>query len=114
MKLGLKVHNFLYRGDYSELREELAELSLLPVLRGFDKRHFDFVYAALETYKSLYNHVNVPADFTVPCSPRWREDLWGLKLGYRVRNIRYRGDFVNADRKLFDQLDRLGFMWKDD
>ena len=112
MKLGVKVHNFLYRGDFANLSDTLAELSLQPVKDGFDKRHYEFIYAALQTYQKLYNSLKVPFDFVVPSSPDWEQTLWGLKLGYRVANIRYRGDFVLQDKRLYDELDALGFVWK--
>lgn len=51
---------------------------------------------------------------TVPSNEEWPKELWGLKLGYRVHNIRYRGDFVKFSSECWKVLDDLGFRWKAD
>lgn len=45
----------------------------------------------------------------VPESKLWPESIWGLKLGYRLHNIRYRGDFVNDKPEYRILLEDLGF-----
>jgi len=56
----------------------------------------------------------VPANWKVPSAPPWREDLWGLKLGYRVNNIKYRGDFIGDNETCRALLRELGFSFKFD
>jgi hypothetical protein len=45
----------------------------------------------------------------VPMNEPWPESIWGLKLGYRIHNIRYRGDFVNDRPEYRTLLEDLGF-----
>jgi hypothetical protein len=45
----------------------------------------------------------------VPSQEPWPESIWGLKLGYRVHNIRYRGDFVNDKPEYRSLLEDIGF-----
>jgi len=113
MKLGLKVGNMRYRGDREELARRLQGLGLLAMDKaGFDTRHWDEVLRALHIYRDRCGHVNVPQTWAVPEGQEWPQELWGLKLGYRVHNIRYRGDFVNQREECRQLLDDLGFRWK--
>ena len=68
--------------------------------------------SALKIYKGKYGHLYVPSKWRVPRELEWPEKLWDLKLGYRVHNIRYRGDFVQENPKYRRLLDGLGFSWK--
>ena len=62
LKLGMKVHNVIYRGDYGpELRQQFEELGLKTSLSGVDTRHWDYIYTALQVYKSVYGHLKVCA-----------------------------------------------------
>ena len=54
----------------------------------------------------------MPCRWKVPRSEEWPESLWNLKLGYRVHNIRYRGDFVKVYPEYNRLLDELGFVWR--
>ena len=47
--------------------------------------------------------------FRVPFEAPWPQSIWGLKLGYRLRNIRYRGDFINERPECQKLLEELGF-----
>ena len=69
-------------------------------------------FSALKIYREKHGHVDVPCRFKVPQSEDWPENLWDLKLGYRVHNIRYRGDFVKEHPEYHQLLDELGFIWK--
>lgn len=92
--------------------------------KRYDSRHWNAICLALVLFKSEYGHVNVPLSFVVPFDSVdeksegfqnrsvWPKELWGLKLGYRVNNIRYRGDFVNDNDHNREFLDSLGFVWK--
>ena len=60
-------------------------------------------------YVYLYDVLQVPASFMVPSNEPWPKSIWGLKLGYRIHNIRYRGDFVNDRPEYRVLLEDLGF-----
>ena len=45
----------------------------------------------------------------VPEEEPWHKSTWGLKLGYRTHNIKYRGDFVNDNPHYRVLLEELGF-----
>jgi Helicase associated domain len=110
MKLGLRIMNMIYRGDFGpSVREELEKLGLRKLGDKFDTRHWEYIYSALQVYKSLYGNLNVQYNFMVPHSAPWPESIWGLKLGYRLRNIRYRGDFVNERPECRRLLEEIGF-----
>ena len=59
MKLGLKTSNFIYRGDFEGHRDKIEEIGLSSGKMGFDKRHWEFIFTALQTYKQINGHVKV-------------------------------------------------------
>jgi hypothetical protein len=67
--------------------------------------------SALQIYKSKHGDLKVSPAFEVPEDDDWPEGLWGLKLGHRVHNIKYRGDFVSDNKEYWDLLNDLGFEW---
>jgi len=99
LRLWQKLQNHLYRGDYNEISTELASLGVTKDdIEETDKRHFDYIYRALVSFKDVFGHLEVDYDFVVPLNDtRFPPDTWSLKLGNRMRNIRYRGDFVGGD-----------------
>ena len=64
MKIGLKTHNFIYRGDYTLYKEQLEEIGLSSVKLGFDTRHWDYIYTALKTYDTIYGHSRVRSSYS--------------------------------------------------
>jgi hypothetical protein len=79
---------------------------------GFDNRHWEYIYKALQIYKDLYGHLRVPVNYIIPDnSNEWPKELHKLKLGYRCKNIRYRGDFVKGPKndKYRVLLEKIGF-----
>ena len=41
-----------------------------------------------------YAHARIPRSFAIPENdPRWPRHLWGLKLGYKIHNVKYRNAF---------------------
>ena len=62
-------------------------------------------------FRSVRGDLEVPTAFVVPSEAPWPEEAWGMKLGYRVNNIRHRGDFVREDPERRAELDALGFRW---
>lgn len=112
MKLGLKVSNIRYRGSFAAFIDSFQRAGLETSKAGSDTRHWSHIYSALVVFKRLNGHVDIPAKFEVPEESDWPIELHGLKLGFRVKNIRYRGDFVNENEEYRQQLDQLGFRWK--
>jgi hypothetical protein len=112
LKLGYKIANIRYRGNYATYSDSFKRLGLDISKAGTDSRHWSYVYSALKIFYGLYGHVNVPCTFEVPTSNIWPENLHGLKLGVRVRNIRYRGDFVKDAPENRILLNELKFVWK--
>ena len=41
----------------------------------------------------------------------WPGEVWGLKLGRRVSNIRQRGDYIKNEPERRAELDTMGFRW---
>ena len=67
---------------------------------------FSFVRRTLVRYKELHGDMLVPRRFTVPDkSDQWPEDMWSMKLGDVVNNIRRGISYV--DRR--DELSNIGF-----
>ena len=89
LKIGYKVSNYKYRGSFSNLSYQIEDMVKLATQQNYDCRHWEFIYSALQTYKHIYGHIDIPLDYEVPEGPAWGSELWGLKLGCRVRNIRY-------------------------
>ena len=64
--------------------------------------------AALLKYKQIFENLLVPAPFVVPCDDdRWPQDLWNMKLGYYVGNVRSAALYVDN----MDELKELGFVY---
>ena len=49
--------------------------------------------------------------FVVPSEAPWPEEAWGMKLGYRVNNIRGSGHHVKDHPERHAELNALGFRW---
>jgi hypothetical protein len=76
-------------------------------------KRFERLVVALETYKRLFQSLDVPQHFAVPSdSDLWDEDLWGLRLGSRVNAIRSQGTFVKNNPARRELLTNLGFRWE--
>lgn len=79
----------------------------------------DVVHAAA-IYSQMHGRVlNVPFDFVVPEPPRaqeswpWPEQLWGLRLGQRLKDVRLKGSYIKGKDgpTRVAQLEALGFVW---
>jgi hypothetical protein len=77
------------------------------------KHSSNYTVKALEVYKDIYGNVDVPKEYVVPSSPAFPKECWGIKLGVRVMNIKYRGDGDVETRKRYEEiglpLDYIGF-----
>jgi hypothetical protein len=75
-------------------------------LPGEDK--FEFKKRILLRYKELHGNILVPRNFIVPWTDNWPEEMWGVKLGYVVHNIR-----SGADTKVNrEELIAVGFIFE--
>ncbi|OQR86693.1 hypothetical protein ACHHYP_10237 [Achlya hypogyna] len=63
---------------------------------------------ALKTYGALHRDLLVPAKYIVPSSAPFARDVWGLKLGFVVDNLRRKPVLRDGLR---EQLDAIGFVW---
>ena len=59
MKIGLKITNFIYRGDYPAYKDKLVEIGLGTMKMRIDTRHWEFIYQGMKMYKSIYGHLRV-------------------------------------------------------
>ena len=104
MKLGSTVSRIRNRGDYSTYRGELQEMGF-----SFDSQRtvhgWEKVSRALLTYQSLHEDLLVPRDFVIPNGRDWAEDLWDMRLGVTVSNIRNGGDYSEYRA----ELEEMGF-----
>ena len=123
MKLGVRVAAMRSAGRYikdrRERKEDLDKLGFEWQLRSNTYKQqvsvdlFDQVYTALLHYKSIYNNVNVSANFVVPAEADWPKSIWRLELGALTQSI------LNKDKLVFGHDERekllidLGFSWED-
>ena len=59
----------------------------------------------------MHGDLQVPYAFVVPSEAPWPEEAWGMKLGYRVRDIRHSEHFAKHQPERRAELDTLGFRW---
>ena len=104
MKLGCLANNVRRGSSYADKKDELLEI-------GFDyesqhKYGYDLVKQGLLRYKEINGHINVPARFFIPVHEEWSSELWNLKLGSVVHDIR-RGSYSDKKSELLD----MGFVY---
>ncbi|KDO31379.1 hypothetical protein SPRG_03996 [Saprolegnia parasitica CBS 223.65] len=64
---------------------------------------------ALQTFRGLHDHLDVPVDFVVPTTAAWPASTHGLQLGRRVASLRTQPTVDPVNKAT---LDALGFDWK--
>ena len=69
------------------------------------------VLQALAVYKELHGDLEVPKAFVVPSEAPWPAEVWGLKLGHRVSDIRSSEQYVKDAPERRAELDAMGFRW---
>lgn len=72
-------------------------------------KNFETIVVALTLYKQKYHNLKIPYKFVVPMAGQhgcdeWPQDLWGLKLGARLKSIRRENNFANHR----EELEELG------
>jgi len=106
MRLGRLVHNIrIARRTYFGTNST----DLLPVsYQGRSKEQsFLLVYKALLTHKHIFGDLLVPRYFIVPKKDPWPPEVWGMKLGVRVNNIRTKSSY--SDPVYHKLLNDIGF-----
>jgi len=76
-----------------------ALLSLGISLSRRRSLNFELILKALRTHDTLFGDVLVPRYFIVPSEYPWDIDCWGMPLGNKVRNIRYRGAYGSTEQR---------------
>jgi hypothetical protein len=106
MKLGNKVDDTRRRKIFKsdDQRKQLDSIGFKWKIR--DRRGFNEVFLALQTFKMVYGHMRIPKNYVVPESEQWPAELHGLKLYQRVSHIRNRGDFAEHRHRL-DEIGTL-------
>ena len=69
--------------------------------------NFELILKALRTHDELFGDVLVPRYFIVPAEYPWDIECWGMPLGNKVRNIRYRGAYGSTEQRR--ALREIGF-----
>jgi hypothetical protein len=112
--LGEKVVNMRARGDLVKNHpERRAELDALGFVWDDHERRWEEVRAALLAYQEVHGDLQVPTAFVVPSEAPWSEEAWGMKLGFRVDDIRSHEIYVKHHPERRAELDALGFVWDD-
>jgi len=111
LPLGERVNKIqMYETYIKDNAERRAELSALGLpFRTTSAERWNNVFGALELYKELHGHLNVPLNFVIPSEAPWDERVWGLRLGNRVGTIRSQGSLIKGEPSRRKQLEDLGF-----
>ena len=74
-------------------------------------RQWEVVKEALAIHKRILGNMTVKHRFVVPSSKEWPEEMWGMKLGATVNQIRSSNYFVDGNPERRQWLDDEGFVW---
>lgn len=103
MNLGSIVGSIRGAGCYVGMREKLEEI-------GFDYTSQKVVYGddsvrlALHAYKEYNGDLLISPDFIIPSNKMWPEEVWDMKLGLVVKNIRRGKSYIS----LREELEEMG------
>lgn len=103
IKLGTVLHN-LRSGLYVQLSHDLSAIGVSCT--AIDRQHgWDKIKCALEKYKELNGDLRVTVSFIIPSdSVKLPKQVWNMKLGIIVKNIRY----YNIHAAHRDELQAMG------
>ncbi|CAK4577248.1 unnamed protein product, partial [Aphanomyces euteiches] len=88
----------------------VAKLDAMRFVWDDSQHKWDLTMEALEIFKKINGHVEVPQDFEISQADRlWPEYLWTMKLGLKVANIRARKNKLTLQQR--QELDALDFVW---
>ena len=80
----------------------------VPIGPSGGETTYQFIKRILIRYKELYGNMLVPHTFVVLWTSDWPEDMWDVKLGLRVYNIRTGQDHKEHKKELLE----LGFQYE--
>ena len=112
LKLGLEVSGLRTqkkRGTLSQ--DDVAQLEALRFVWDVPEWRWQCVLQSLLAYQEEHGDLQVPKRFVVLSEAPWPEEAWGMKLGYRVNNIRGSGIYVKHHPERHAELNVLGFRW---
>jgi hypothetical protein len=116
VKLGSTVRDIRSNNRYSAQKQELEEMGFEyePQLQRYG---WEVVKRALLAYESNKGNLRVPRTFSIPVDDAsWEQDLWGMKLGFVVYNIRNKNAYSNNKQELlamgFDYLNQNIRRWE--
>ncbi|KAH9105507.1 hypothetical protein LEN26_014739 [Aphanomyces euteiches] len=88
----------------------VAKLDAMRFVWNDSQHQWSLMIEALEIYKKIHGHVEVPQDFELSQEDRLcPEFLWTMKLGVKVANIRTRKNKLTLQQR--QELDALDFVW---
>ena len=109
VNLGTVLHTIRIDGGFSEHKDRLIALGVDFNVKEINVVGFDVIHSALKVYKEIHGNLKMKTSFVVPENDeRYPKETHGLKLGSRVRNIRYHGAYPEHR----EQLEALGFHFK--
>lgn len=99
MNLGSIVGSIRGGDCYLAIRSKLEDM-------GFDYTNQkveygdDSVRKATRTYKELHGNLRIPPEFIIPSTAMWPNEIWGMKFGLLVRNIRRGRSYTSMREEL--------------
>ena len=83
--------------------------SIIGVIQSKRSTKFAVIIEALHRYKDIQGHLLVPQSYVIPEINCYPNNLWGLRLGDRVKAIRQAASYSSLEYS--SVLDRMGFEW---
>ena len=118
LNLGRKVSGLRQQKKRDTLpQDDAAQLEALNFVWNMYDWKGQYALEALLAYQEVHGDLLVPAAFVVPSEAPWPEEVWGMKLGLRLRlglRLGSLEDFVKNHPERRAELDALGFgLWDD-
>jgi len=112
LKLGVRVTMIRQRNDYVRSdSKRWIQLNQMGFIWNPEDKRFAEVILALQKFRELNGHLNIPTQFVIPMSNNWPSEVHGLALGEKVRKIREEKRFLRSKPQRTQQLEELGFVW---
>ena len=104
LKLGVVVSSTRAKKTH-DFPERVARLNEIGFVWDAVQTSSNLTIAALTAFKDVHGHVDVPKSFIVPQNAQFPKETWGMRLGSKISNHRYRGD---GDEELRSILREVG------
>ncbi|OQS07094.1 Carboxyvinyl-carboxyphosphonate phosphorylmutase, partial [Thraustotheca clavata] len=111
LSLGNIVHKLRQKAASLPAEQRIALETMGFVFGGIkNKISWTDKLNALQAFKTIHGHLNVPGQFKIPSQNlQWPENVWNMKLGAVVCNIRKASNSLDDIKRL--HLVELGFVW---